>query len=187
MTEPHVWRARSADLPLFAAALGDGGFLIDRWTRQQKDQGVLFFAWLGNRPAGAVYLWLEAAEEPPIRWHLPDVALLTHLQIHPELRNCGVGPALVEAVEEHLIEHGHERVALAVRTDNPAAARLYDRLGFEDWGHGEVICYAQAILPDGGVLEVPERCYVLVKDLAAAPPAPRGESSLAGGFSERRR
>jgi ribosomal protein S18 acetylase RimI-like enzyme len=176
MTEPLVRRARSADLVPFAAALGDDGFLADRWARQRNDQGVLFFAWLGNRPAGAVYLWLEEAEEFRIRWHLQGVALLTHLQIHPELRTCGVGPALVEAVEEHLVEHGHERVALAVRTDNPAAARLYDRLGYRDWGHGGVTCYARAILPDGKVLEVPERCHVMVKDLDVVTPKPRAGS-----------
>lgn len=175
MTEPHVGRARSADLSPFAAALGDGRFLRDRWNRQWSGPGVLFFAWLGTRPAGVVYLWLEKAEEPPIREHLPGVALLTHLQVHPELRRSGVGTALVNAVEEHLVELGRERVALAVRTDNPAAAGLYRSLGYEDWGHGEVTCYAQVTLPNGNVLEVPERCDVLVKDLAVITPAPRGE------------
>jgi GNAT superfamily N-acetyltransferase len=177
MTEPHVSRARAADLFSFAAALGDGGFFKDRLMRQRNDQGVLFFAWLGTNPAGAVYLWLEEAEEQPIQQHLPDVALLTHLQVHPELRRLGVGKALVDAVEQHLIgKGGHERVALAVRTDNPAAARLYDRLGYQDWGHGKVTCYAQVTLPNGNVLEVPERCHVLVKDLDVVTPKPRAES-----------
>jgi GNAT superfamily N-acetyltransferase len=183
MTEPHVWRARSADLIPFAAALGDGGFLIDRWMRQRKDQGVLFFAWLGPRPAGSVYLWLEEAEEPPIRRYLPGVALLTHLQVHPELRNRGVGAALVDALEQHLIGEGHDRVALAVRTDNPAAARLYRRLGYRDWGHGKVTCYARLTMPNGGVFEVPERCHVLVKDLTVVTPAPRGEPRAIGASS----
>ena len=178
MTEPNVGRARSADLFPFAAALGDGGFLIDRLIRQRNGQGVLFFARLGSRPAGAVYLWLEEAEEPPIRRHLPGVALLTHLQVHPELRNRGVGAALVGAVEQHLTDRGHERIALAVRTDNPAAARLYDRLGYRDWGHGTVTCYAQLTLPNGTVLQVPERCYVLVKDLTVVTPEPRGEPRI---------
>ncbi|GLY39555.1 hypothetical protein Amsp01_055790 [Amycolatopsis sp. NBRC 101858] len=183
MTEPHVWRARSADLIPFATALGDAGFFRDRLTRQRNDQGVLFLAWVRARPAGAVYLWLEEAEEPPIRRHLPGVALLTHLQVLPELRNRGVGAALVGAVEAHLLELGHERVALAVRTDNPAAARLYRRLGYRDWGHGTVICYAQLALPNGGVLEVPERCHVLVKDLAVVTPEPRGEPRAIGASS----
>ncbi|MEU0790010.1 GNAT family N-acetyltransferase [Amycolatopsis sp. NPDC005961] len=176
MTEPYVRPARSADLDLFAAALDDDRFFDDRWLRLRKERGVLFFAWLGPRPAGSVYLWLVKAEEAPIQTHLPGVPLLMHLQVHPELRRLGVGTALVEEVEDHLVEHGHDRVALAVRTDNPAAAQLYDKLGYQDWGHGTVTCYAQVTLRNGGVLEVPERCYVLVKDLAVITPAQRTTS-----------
>ncbi|MFB9687631.1 GNAT family N-acetyltransferase [Amycolatopsis plumensis] len=175
MTEPYVRPARFADLLPFAAAIDDGNFIVDRLRRQHNGLGVLFFAWLGTRPAGDVYLWLEQAEERPIRRHLPGVALLTHLQVHPELRNLGVGAALVEAVEQYLAERGRDRVALGVRTDNPAAARLYTRLGYRDWGHGKIVCYARATLPDGRVLEEPEDCYVLVKDLVPVTPAPRTE------------
>ncbi|MEA5366691.1 GNAT family N-acetyltransferase [Amycolatopsis sp., V23-08] len=178
MTEPHVGRARSADLIPFATALDDDGFLTDRLARQDNHQGVLFFGWWGTRPAGTVYLWLEEAEEPPIQAHLPGVALLTHLQVHAELRRRGVGTALVGAVEQHLAEQGRERVALAVRTDNPAAARLYDKLGYRDWGHGTVTCYARVTLRNGGVLEVPELCHVLVKDLEVVTPAPRAEPRI---------
>jgi GNAT superfamily N-acetyltransferase len=175
MSEPCVRPARSADLKAFAADLADHGFLIDRLNRQRNGLGVLFLAWLGARPAGDVYLWLEQAEEWPIRRHLPHVALLTHLEVHDELRNRGVGQALVGAVEGYLAEQGRERVALAVRTDNHDAARLYQRLGYQDWGHGEVVCYARTTLPGGGVLMEPERCYVLVKDLDAVMPSPRDE------------
>jgi len=184
MTEPYVRSARSADLEPFAAALGDHEFLIDRLDRQRKGLGVLFVAWLRYRPAGNVYLWLEEAEERPIRRHLPGVALLTHLQVHNELRNRGVGRTLVRAVEQHLTEKGRERVALAVRTDNPAAARLYRRLDYRDWGHGEVVCYARTTQPDGRVLYEPERCYVLVKDLAPVTPAPRTECRTIGASQQ---
>jgi GNAT superfamily N-acetyltransferase len=180
MTEPYVRSARSADLEPFAAALGDREFLIERLNRQRKGLGILFVAWLRYRPAGDVYLWLEEAEERPIRRHLPGVALLTHLQVHHELRNRGVGRTLVGAVERYLMENGHERVALAVRTDNPAAARLYRRLGYQDWDHGEVVCYARTALPDGRVRYEPERCYVLTKDLAPITPAPRTEARTIG-------
>jgi GNAT superfamily N-acetyltransferase len=183
MTEPHVSRARAADLFSFAAALGDSGFFKDRLMRQRNDQGVLFFAWLGTNPAGAVYLWLEEAEEPPIQEHLPGVALLTHLQVHQDLRRRGVGTALVDAVEQHLIGKGHERVALAVRTDNPAAAGFYTSLGYEDWGHDEVTCYARTTLPDGSVLKEPECCLVMIKDLTMVTPAPRSEPRVIGASS----
>lgn len=175
MTEPDIRPADSADLDSFAAALGDHGFFTDRFKRQRKALGRLFLARLDGRPAGAVYLWLEQAEEPPIRWYLPGVALITHLQVHPDLRNRGVGRALVGAAEDYLAAAGHTRVALAVRTDNPGAARLYDRLGYRDWGHGEVVCFAQLVLPSGAVLREPERCRVLVKDLPPVTPTPRAE------------
>lgn len=180
MTEPYVRQAGSADLESFARVLGDHGFLADRLDRQWKGRGVLFLAWLGCLPAGDVYLWLEWAEEAPIRWHLPGVALITHLEVASDLRNRGIGQALVGAVERHLVEAGHDRVALAVRTDNSDAARLYQRLGYRDWGHGVVTCYAHRILSDGSVLEEPERCHVLVKDLAPVTPAPRTEARPIG-------
>jgi ribosomal protein S18 acetylase RimI-like enzyme len=185
MTEPEVRPARSADLKPFAAALGDHGFLVDRFDRQRKGLGVLFVAWLGGRPAGAGYLWLEEAEEPPIRWYLPGVALLTHLEVPAGLRNRGVGRALVAAAEQHLVERGDERVALGVRTDNPAAARLYTRLGYRDWGHGEVVCFARTRSPDGQVRLEPEQCHVLVKDLVPVTPAPRTGASPVGASRRR--
>ncbi|GHG01147.1 MULTISPECIES: GNAT family N-acetyltransferase [Amycolatopsis] len=173
MTEPCVRPAVSADLESFATALGDREFFDDRYERQLKKVGVLFLAWLDLRPAGAVYLWLEKAEEEPIATHLPEVPLITHLEVHRDLRRKGVGTALVEAAERRLAELGFDRVALAVRTDNDDAARLYKKLGYRDWGHEKVICYAQKTLPDGSTLSEPEECFVLVNDLTPVTPAPR--------------
>jgi hypothetical protein len=33
------------------------------------------------------YLWLEEAEEPELREYLPDVPLLTHVEIHEDYRS----------------------------------------------------------------------------------------------------
>ncbi|MFF1612630.1 GNAT family N-acetyltransferase [Amycolatopsis sp. NPDC058278] len=179
MTEPHVRRAESADLESFAAVLGDRAFFDDRFRRQQEKHGVLFLGWLGPLPAGAVYLWLAEAEEKPISDHLPGVPLITHLEVHQDLRRNGVGTALVREAERRLLEKGRYRVALAVRTDNDDAARLYKHLGYRDWGHGEVICLARKTLPDGTVLTEEEVCYVLVSDLVPITPAPRTEADPA--------
>lgn len=168
MIEPLVRTARAADVQSFIAAFGDRGFFVDRMNRQLRGKGTLFFAWLGTRPAGDVYVWLEEAEEPPIRWHLQGVPLLTHLEVQPDLRNRGIGRKLVDVAEQYLAGLGCDRVAMAVRTDNGDAARLYERLGYRDWGHGEIVCHAQRTLPGGGVLVEPERCHVLVKYLTPA-------------------
>ncbi|HWD02600.1 MAG TPA: GNAT family N-acetyltransferase [Amycolatopsis sp.] len=154
--------AGAADVATLAAALGTPRYFADRVSRQAKGLGVLFTAWLGQEPVGDLYLWLEPAEELPIRALLVDVPLLTHLEVRPSARNRGVGRALVEAAERHL---GHGRVALAVRTDNDDAARLYRRLGYDDWGHGTVVCYAEHLHPDGRTIREAEQCHVLVKTL----------------------
>jgi ribosomal protein S18 acetylase RimI-like enzyme len=183
MTEPHVRPAHSADLESFAAVLGDREFFADRFERQRKGVGRLFLAWLGLQPAGAVYLWLEEAEEQAIRDYLPEVPLITHLEVHRDLRRNGVGTALVDAAERCVVELGGDRVALAVRTDNHYAAGLYQRLEYRDWGFGEVTCYARTTLSDGTLLFEPERCYVRVKDLLPVTPAPRTEAWGAPGLS----
>ncbi|MDT8913991.1 GNAT family N-acetyltransferase [Amycolatopsis sp. PS_44_ISF1] len=158
--------AGPADLGVLAAALGEPRYFEDRLTRQAAGLGVLLTAWRGPQPAGVLYLWLEDAEEAPIRWHLPRVPLLTHLEVREGLRNQGIGRALVEAAEQRLVGDGHERGALAVRTDNQRAARLYRRLGYRDWGRGTVVCHSFDGVPEAE--PVPELCFVLVKRLVPA-------------------
>ncbi len=176
MTEPYVRPADSADLESFATILRDRAFFDEHFERQRNDHGELFLGWLGPRPAGVVYLWLEQAEEQLIRDHLPDVPLIMHLEVHQDLRRKGVGTALVRAAERRLLEKGRYQVALAVRTDNHDAARLYKHLGYRDWGHGEVICLARMTSPDGTVLIEEEVCYVLVRNLVPITPVPRTEA-----------
>lgn len=57
-----------------------------------------------------------------------DVALL------PQARGTGVGSALIEAVARAANAAGHGVLALDVHVGNPAAARLYARLGFRPRG-----------------------------------------------------
>jgi GNAT superfamily N-acetyltransferase len=177
LTAPHRSRGSLADddqfvirpahqLDLVAlSAVGDRRYYSDRIARQERKDGVLLTAWYSDRPVGDVYLWLEEAEEAPISDSLPGVPLLTHLIVREKERNRGVGSALISAVENQAVTLGHSRLALAVRTDNADAARLYDRLGYRDWGRGVVVCHAERTLSSGRVVLDPEKCDVLVKNL----------------------
>jgi hypothetical protein len=46
---------------------------------------------------------------------------------------------LICAAEDIARQLGHEQIALGVGLDNPKARRLYERLGYADWGHGTVV------------------------------------------------
>ena len=55
------------------------------------------------------------------------VGRIRRVYVRPAWRNRGIGDALVHA----LIENARKNfVSLHLRTDNPAAARLYERIGF---------------------------------------------------------
>lgn len=51
----------------------------------------------------------------------------------------GVGRLLIAAAEETASSSGARLVGMAVAHTNTRARRLYERLGYEEWGHGQVI------------------------------------------------
>lgn len=172
MSDLEIRPARPADLGTLVDTLGQNGFFVDRLARQQSGRGVLLTAWTNGLPAGDVYIRLEPAEEAEIRLYLPDVPFLTHLEVLAGHRNRGIGTNLITAAEMFLGRRGHDQVALAVEVANTAAARLYGRLGYDNWDKPPVICYS---LYSDNRLAHAETCHVLVKQLAArdgGPPQP---------------
>jgi ribosomal protein S18 acetylase RimI-like enzyme len=62
----------------------------------------------------------------------PEVSefYLDAVGVLPRCHGRGYGSALIEAGCDHARKLGHKRFALLVDLENPAAKRLYDRLGF---------------------------------------------------------
>ena len=135
----EVRPASGTDLDALVAVLGQRHFFTDRLARQRDGRGVLLVAWLDGRPVGDVFLECGPADEPEVREHLPGVPLLVHLEVLGQLQRRGIGTALVRAGEQTARRLGHHRLAMGVGVDNPAARRLYERLGYTDWGHGTVV------------------------------------------------
>lgn len=162
MRDLTIRPARPDDLTPLTRRLGQARFFVDRLDRQSMGRGVLLTAWHRGLVVGDVYLWLEPAEEPEIREHLPGTPLVTHLEIHPEHRRQGVGTSLIGAAEQWLADKGYDEVALAVEVTNRAAAKLYLRLGYQEWPHHLVECYS---LGDHNGHRQREICRVMVKAL----------------------
>jgi ribosomal protein S18 acetylase RimI-like enzyme len=165
MSELDVRQADFDDLRLLAASFGERTYFDDRYERQKNGLGVLFTAWLNRLAVGHVYLWLQDAEEPLIKQHLPGIPLLTHLRVLPRYRNRRFGTRLIAEVQDYLEQDDYWHVALAARTDNDEAIRLYQRLDYRDWGHGLVECVAVRTNPDGYVEYESEQCHVLIRRL----------------------
>ncbi len=165
MNELAVRKVDFGDLTSLEDTFGEGTYFEDRFERQKNGLGVLFSAWLDRRAVGHAYLWLEDAEEPLIQQYLPGIPLLTHLRVLPEYRNRRFGTRLIAEAQDYLRLDGHWNVALAARTDNDEAIRLYQRLGYRDWGRGLVECVAVQTNPDGNVVYESEECLVLIRRL----------------------
>jgi ribosomal protein S18 acetylase RimI-like enzyme len=131
----------------------------------RRDHGMLLIAKLDGVPVGFVYLWLAPAEEPEVRRWLPDVPILNRLHVADGYRRRGIGQAIIEEAVRRLRVAGHKQVALGVGPDNHDARRLYERLGFREWGHGVISGRAEADLGSGRTDRRHETFTILVREL----------------------
>jgi GNAT superfamily N-acetyltransferase len=157
--------ASDDNLAILVAALGERHWFTDRLARQQRGGGVLLVAWLDGRPVGEVFLDFEPATEPEVREHLPGVPRLDHLEVLGPFWGRGIGTALICAAEATARQLGHERIALGVGLDNPKGRRLYERLGYADWGHGTVVGSWVEYPDDRPPVTLSEVCDMLIKRL----------------------
>jgi GNAT superfamily N-acetyltransferase len=155
----------AADLATLVEALGERHWFADRLARQERGGGLVLVAWLEGRPVGEVFLDCEPAKEPEVRRHLPGVPQLDHLEVLGPFWGRGIGTALIHAAEATARQLGHERIALGVGLDNPKARRLYERLGYADWGQGTVVGTWVEHPDDGPPVTLSEAYDMLVKRL----------------------
>ncbi len=85
-------------------------------------------------------------------------AYLDNLHVHPDYRGGGLGRRLIAAAVEALIARGQKSIYLWVFDQNPAARRLYERLGgqigeggFDDFA-GAAAAHTRIFWPDMAVL-----------------------------------
>lgn len=100
---------------------GFPGWSRDEWTDWATGDddfrpAASFIACIGDTPAGFI---------------LCDEGWIAQLGVCPEWRGRGLGAALTAAALRHFHAAGLEDVSLGVNVNNPIAARLYTRLGFE--------------------------------------------------------
>src|SRR5262249_19319520 len=182
------------DLGALVSAMGQREFFTDRIGRSRQGAGVLLAAWIDGTVVGDVYLHCEAHEEPELRRALPGVPVLNHLEVTERWQRRGIGTALVHACEDAARERGFEVLLLGVGLDNPDAKRLYERLGYRDWGNGSIVTRWTEPDGQGGIRRVSVDMDVMTRSVSAPPveawgPWPPGDRAqrLDGHARPRRR
>jgi ribosomal protein S18 acetylase RimI-like enzyme len=106
-----------------------------RWDQQSRGEALFLLAFRDDAVVGHTMLLRDSKYAEVRVAHEP--AEINALAAY--VRRTGVGTALIAAAEEISAgEWGRRTIGLAVRLDNPSARRLYERLGYRDWGRGAV-------------------------------------------------
>ncbi|MFK4086654.1 GNAT family N-acetyltransferase [Kribbella sp. NPDC020789] len=93
----------------------------------------------------------------------PDAATIWQLSVQAELRSCGIGTVLIEALEQRARERGLGLVELGVDDNRSRPRALYERLGYVVSGHEHGSWDEEA--PDGTVARYETRITLLRKQL----------------------
>lgn len=98
----------------------------------------------------------------PTHPHIPDIQ---SLRVMDAFRGLGIGSQLLRASERLVLAQGFSKLSLAVGIENPAARRLYERLGYQLVGepYNDIWHYVNA---QGQRIQMEELVIDLVKSLA---------------------
>ena len=120
-----------------ATSPGTSRFHHRRLARQVAGEAVYLIAWLEGSPIGNLCLILAGPDNDEVASKLVAGPEINAFDVYPDWRDRGVGSALIAAAERMARERGDLGVVLGVEVSNDAARRLYERLGYRDWGRGE--------------------------------------------------
>jgi ribosomal protein S18 acetylase RimI-like enzyme len=131
------------DLEHFAAFGSEAHVRFCREQFAHTDEIVILVAVRDDDvPVGKAHVRLEPGQE---------TATIEAAAVVPALRRGGIGTTLMRAAEELAEERGFGVVQLGVEDWNPAARRLYERLGYRSFARMDFV-YEGAPVPNPGVM-----------------------------------
>jgi [ribosomal protein S18]-alanine N-acetyltransferase len=130
---------------------------LSRLPPDVEEHSTYLVAWEDTVPVGHAHIaWSGTHLGLP---EIQDVFVLS------ELRRRGIASQLTHAAEDEARARGWDRISLSVSQDgNPAASRLYAKLGYVDAGAEPVRVLGQVMLRSGP-LDVDDTLVYLVKEL----------------------
>ena len=124
-----------SDLNSLLLVKGDASVHTDRFQQQKDGKAIYLGAFINNYAIGYVLLLLDNKEDVMPFTNNEKCADMIDLLVIEPLRNYGIGSRLALACEEFCKENEIPYLGLDVNpTDNSAAKRLYERLGYHAVG-----------------------------------------------------
>ncbi|MDB6110269.1 MAG: N-acetyltransferase [Pedosphaera sp.] len=126
------------------------------YERQEQGENVMLVADVHGWAVGQ--LWIDLAKKVE-----QSTGILWALRVFPFLRNLRIGTRLIKVAEQVLRDRGFDCAEIGAEKDDPAARRLYERLGYRLVG-SERSEYSYTG-PDGVPVHVPVDEWILHKRL----------------------
>jgi len=155
MTASPVFRARVRHARLvgqllfdfnaeFEAAGPDAGQLATRFARLlQRDDVIVLLAGDEQAPSGFAFLTLRATP-----YYDGPLAQLEELYVQPDLRDQGIGTALLQVAVDQVREHGGGEIYINVDEIDTDTRRFYEGHGFVNIEPGadyRMLCYLREL------------------------------------------
>lgn len=138
---------------------------LDQWDLQAAGQATYLVAWRGDEPAGRGTV-LCTSKYQDVTNALGSVPEINALEAFTQ--GQGIGSDLISGAEDVARRNGSQLLGIAVETDNDGAKRLYERLGYSDWGAGHVIDVWSEVDEHGKPTRTHrDPCWYLIKRLSA--------------------
>lgn len=135
----------------------DSRLPLNRLDQQAEEGSTYLVAWEDGQPVGHAHVAWEGT-------HL-GVPEIQDVYVLPERRSRGIATLLSVAAEQEARGRGWQSISLSVSKDgNPAARRLYERLGYLDAGL-EPVRVRGTIMLRGRPFEVDDTLVYLRKGL----------------------
>ena len=100
--------------------------------RQQTDESAFLVAWDGDEPLGHGEVMWQGCKTTEVRATYPECPEINGLRVYrADMRGRGIGTALIRSAEDRARDRGFRWLGLGVSDDNPRAASLYERLGYD--------------------------------------------------------
>jgi ribosomal protein S18 acetylase RimI-like enzyme len=150
---------READLPAlewFGLFAPHRQMIRRVFEQQRRGEALMLVVEANGEPSGQLWIDLRRGDEDG------QVGEIWAVRVLPCLQRRGIGTRLVAVAEALLRERGFARAQLRVETDNPAARRLYERLGYALAGTAAASSGPGAVPDDAGIQ------WVLAKTLLPA-------------------
>lgn len=155
---------KESDLERLLSVKNDVSVHRDRLCRQKEGKAVYLGAFINNCAIGYVLLSLDNKEDVMLDTNHEKCADMIDLLLIEPLRNYGVGSRLALSCEEVCREKGIPYLGLDVNpTDNSAAKRLYERLGYHAVGKVHLDGVYEYTDEQGNQMKYEDWCIDMIK------------------------